>query len=444
MGFGVGNGPENKGGIMGHKPRLAGSLAGGLALFGLVLSGGESIIIRVPLFWAASSPAIEELKAKAIHEVIPAYPDELRRQGVEGRVELQVGIDQEGTVGGVKVLKSLHPWLDNAAVQALKQWKYEPILQNGKPVPAIIALTVNFTREAYRTQEESPENVKGASAGLKSSSHAEVANILEKSAEYCDKLEGVALDYICEEAIRDVFYHFMTKEEMDKRGIVLSFVSRAGSVSQLGISFISSHNPERTERNEYVCDYLLVKKGDRTEDRRIILRENGRERPNRTKLLEERRLSTLLPFLAPVRLIGRDRQPLFDYRLLKEEKLKGKDFFLIEALPKTGDAGGIERGKVWVEKKNCRILKVEITGVPLEGYESVLREIVQYNLTPKFLTTYFYQIEKKGLAFPSSAEIRVDYPSSLSAYSYVKKIQTDIKYDKYKFFTVETEGSVKK
>jgi periplasmic protein TonB len=381
---------------------------------------------------------------RVIHKVIPAYPDELRRQGVEGQVELQVGIDEEGTVGGVKILKSLHPYLDNTAVQALKQWKYEPVYQNGVPVPAVITMMINFTREAYRAQEESPDNQKGQVAGLESSARADLAKILEKCAEYCDKLKGAALDYICEETIRDVFYNFTTKEEMEKSGIVLSMVSGMGSMSQLGISFIPLHNLERTEKNEYVCDYLLVKKGERIEDRRIILKENGRKLPNRTRLLEEKRLSTLLPFLAPVRLVGRDRQHLFDYRLLKEEKVTGKDAYVIEAVPKSGDAGGIESGKIWVEKKDFSVLKIANMGVPLEGYERVLREIIQYNLKPRFITTYSYKVEKKGLAFPSSAAIRVDYPRLPSTYFYTEKIRTDVKYDKYKFFTVETEGAVKK
>jgi protein TonB len=382
---------------------------------------------------------------KVIHRVIPAYPDELRRQGIEGQVDLQVGIDEEGTVGGVKILKSLHPYLNNSAVQALKQWKYEPVYQNGVPVPAIITMTVNFTREAYRAQEESEESQKSLAAGLGSSSQAELARILERSAEYCDKLKGAALDYICEETIRDVFYNLMTPEERKKSSVVISMVSGAGSVSRLGISDLPPYS-NRTEKNEYVCDYLLIKKREGIEDRRIILKENGRKLPDRTKLLEEKRLSTLLPYLAPVRLVGRDRQRLFDYRLLDEEKIKGKDAYLIEAIPKAGDAAGVEYARIWVEKNNFHVLRIEITGVPIEGYEGVLRELIQYNIKTKFVTTYSYLVEKKGLAFPSGATIRVNYPfPKMTPELYnIEKIKTDIKYDKYKFFTVETDGAVKK
>jgi TonB family protein len=425
----------------------------------LELEVGEPAIVGIPsedgayfmmiVLTSGAMPSVQLEFAggpKVLHQVIPAYPDELRRQGIEGQAELQVGIDEEGAVGGVKILKSLHPYLDNAAVQALKQWKYEPVYQNGVAVPAVITMTVNFTREAYRAQEESEEKQKSESPGQRSSSQAELSKILEGSAEYCDKLEGAALDYICEETIRDVFYNLMTQEEMEKSRIVISMVTGTGSVSQLGISRLPTPNPKRTEKNEYVCDYLLVKKGGGIEDRRIILKENGRKLPDRTKLLEEKRLSTLLPFLAPVRLVGRDRQRLFDYRLLEEEKVRGKDTYLIEAIPKAGDAAGVEYARIWVEKKSFHVLKIEITGVPIEGYESVLGELIQYNIKAKFVTTYAYQVEKKGIAFPSSVRIRVNYPmQGLEIESYiVEKISTDLKYDKYKFFTVETEGAVKK
>lgn len=384
---------------------------------------------------------------KVLHQVVPSYPDELRRQGIEGQVELQVGIDEEGNVGGVRVLKPLHPYLDNSAVQALKQWKYEPVLRDGAPVPVVLTLTVNFTREAYRQAEEAAAKRQAEAAGQEAASQAAMPVILEKCADYCDKLKGAALDYICEETIRDVNFNLPTGEELRKQSsIVITMVSGIGSVSQLGISRLPFPNPERAERNEYVCDYLFVKKGEGIQDRRIILKENGRPLPDRTKILEERRLTTLAPFLAPVRLLGRDRQPWFDYRLLKSDRIKGKESWVIEVVPKAGNAAGLEHAKVWAEKTSGRVLKAEIAGLPYEGYEEVLKELVQFNARARFVATYSYSVEKKGLAFPSEAKIRVNYayPGVTPERFSIERIRTDLKYDKYKFFTVETEGALKK
>jgi TonB family protein len=416
----------------------------------VVPTEGGAYFMMIALTVGAKSPGQVEFAGgpKVLHQVIPSYPDELRRKGIEGQVELQVGIDEEGNVGGVRILKSLNPYLDNSAVHALKQWKYEPVLRDGVPVPAVITLTVNFTREAYRQAEEAAAKGQAAqAAGRKATSQAALPGILAKCADYCDKLKGAALDYICEETIRDVNFNLPTGEELRKQSsIVLSMVNGTGSVSQLGISRLPFPNPERAERNEYLCDYLFVKKAEGIQDRRIILKENGRPLPDRTKILEERRFTTLTPFLAPIRLLGRDRQPLFDYKLLKGDTVKGKEVWVIEVVPKAGNAAGVEYAKAWVEKKIGQVVKAEMTGLPYEGYESVITELIQYNAPAKFAATYSYSVEKNGLAFPSEARIRVNYafPGITPERFTIERIRTDLKYDKYKFFTVETEGTVKK
>ena len=48
-----------------------------------------------------------------------------------------------GNVTNVRVLRSI-PLLDQAAIDAVKQWKYEPTLLNGVPVPIVMTVTVNF------------------------------------------------------------------------------------------------------------------------------------------------------------------------------------------------------------------------------------------------------------------------------------------------------------
>ena len=86
----------------------------------------------------------------------------------------------------------------------------------------------------------------------------------------------------------------------------------------------------------------------------------------------------------------------------------------------------------------------ELRSQGIEGYEDVLGEIIRYNLKPRFVTTYVNELEKIGLAFPSRAEIRVDYPAWDSPGAYVEKIRTSVRYDSYMFFIVDTTSEVKK
>ena len=79
-----------------------------------------------------------------IRRINPVYPEQCKREKIEGTVVLEIKIDAEGNVIDAKVLKSVHPDLDKAAIKAIKKWKYEPVLKDGKPAPVVFAVTVNF------------------------------------------------------------------------------------------------------------------------------------------------------------------------------------------------------------------------------------------------------------------------------------------------------------
>ena len=79
-----------------------------------------------------------------IHDVRPIYPQEALDARVSGMVIVEATIDPEGNVRSAKVLRSI-PLLDDAALDAVKQWRFTPTLLNGVPVPVIMTVTVNFT-----------------------------------------------------------------------------------------------------------------------------------------------------------------------------------------------------------------------------------------------------------------------------------------------------------
>jgi protein TonB len=62
---------------------------------------------------------------------------------VQGVVILEATIGPRGDVTAVRVLRGI-PLLDQAAIDAVKQWTYEPTLLNGVPVPVIMTVTVNY------------------------------------------------------------------------------------------------------------------------------------------------------------------------------------------------------------------------------------------------------------------------------------------------------------
>ena len=80
-----------------------------------------------------------------IRDVKPVYPPEALEANVAGVVIVEALIDAQGNVHNAQVLRSI-PMLDQAAVEAVKQWQFMPTLLNGVAVPVVMTVTVNFTR----------------------------------------------------------------------------------------------------------------------------------------------------------------------------------------------------------------------------------------------------------------------------------------------------------
>ena len=79
-----------------------------------------------------------------LREVNPLYPPIAQAARVQGIVIIEATIGEDGQVTNARILRSV-PLLDQAAIDAVRQWQYSPTLLNGVPVPVIMTVTVNFT-----------------------------------------------------------------------------------------------------------------------------------------------------------------------------------------------------------------------------------------------------------------------------------------------------------
>jgi len=80
-----------------------------------------------------------------VKDVKPEYPAIARTARVAGAVTIEATIGEDGKVIDAKVVRSV-PLLDQAALDAVRQWEYMPSLLNGVPVPVLVTVTINFTR----------------------------------------------------------------------------------------------------------------------------------------------------------------------------------------------------------------------------------------------------------------------------------------------------------
>jgi TonB family protein len=79
-----------------------------------------------------------------LNQVAPVYPQQAKDAGVQGVVILELVVGVDGNVTDARVLRSI-PLLDDAALECVRQWRYEPTLLNGAAVPVVMTVTVNFT-----------------------------------------------------------------------------------------------------------------------------------------------------------------------------------------------------------------------------------------------------------------------------------------------------------
>lgn len=84
---------------------------------------------------------------KPIKKVSPEYPDLARTARLGAIIIMEAQVDTRGQVKTVNVLRG-HPLFDEAAVAAVKQWRYRPLLLNGEPTEFILTVTITFNLQS--------------------------------------------------------------------------------------------------------------------------------------------------------------------------------------------------------------------------------------------------------------------------------------------------------
>ncbi|MEO8481231.1 MAG: TonB family protein [Acidobacteriota bacterium] len=116
---------------------------------GAMKASGLSELVRPPTVPSPLPPVAPirpggVIKAPGkIHDVVPVYPTIAKAAHVQGTVILEATIAKDGSVRDVRVL-SAPQMLDDAALTAVRQWRYTPSLLNGQPVEVLMTVTVRF------------------------------------------------------------------------------------------------------------------------------------------------------------------------------------------------------------------------------------------------------------------------------------------------------------
>ena len=144
-------------------------------------AGGRALVIAILMAagyaaWAAQpvQPAVAPAGkgVAALATPPPVYPVDVAKQGVTGRVVMVVDVAADGSVSAVKIERSAgNAQLDKAALDAVAQWKFKPMVENGKPMPSQVRVPIDFEMDGNHD-----EPVKEARAALARQSAARLPN----------------------------------------------------------------------------------------------------------------------------------------------------------------------------------------------------------------------------------------------------------------------------
>lgn len=133
-----------------NPPSMSGSNLSSLSA-GLVSSaGGNSGGLSVSQGEVSNSQMVnqtggENRKARASNVITPKYPQSAQARGITGFVVLDISLNERGQVISIKVASATPPNVfDNAAIEAVQKWSFEPAIVDGRPVPTILKQKVNF------------------------------------------------------------------------------------------------------------------------------------------------------------------------------------------------------------------------------------------------------------------------------------------------------------
>ncbi len=384
----------------------------------------ERIIIKTPF--------------KPVKTVYPDYPEIFKQEGVAARMLFFISIDREGNVTDAKAWNSSYPDIEESLEQLFCQWKFEPYIHGGEPIRfSGFVMVIFFPGKLISLARQSEAAAAPQEMELRAPYNKELQMVLDKSAEYCMKLTESALYYICDEEIREKSNRL--KAPNQEVGIIPPVALNNG-LAKRG----AYHNPltlEDPERHVLVYDYQLIRKEGIIKENRILMEKDGKKAILENVPHAEKLSYNLKPILVPIQILGIEQRSKFSFRLADEEKINGKSAYVLKANLRPENQGNIKRGKIWVDKSDFRIVKIEVEAEFLPGYEHILTECYLYYLKPHFKSTHYYDIDKNGILFPSKSEIRVKYSGFLRNERKLKS-EAKISYRDYKFFTVETNHEI--
>ncbi len=389
----------------------------------------RSMMLRSP---DEKAPA---LPPPTVERHVARFPAEFRN--IQGEVVLRVGVDPKGNVTSCKVVGTLHPYLDFCARQAVYRWKFAPPMDKGRNAPAEFDLAYSFNKLVL-PNDTAASKIDEPSSDL-------TGGLPKAFSNYARKLVDTCPFFMCEELIdeKHIYLARSAKPTLLKVKSEYDIQQIGGQKSRQDVYTTYRVNfSERSERNRYSNEYqILGRDASMIELRKNIGRGETKDR-GRQSLADDSRFSNLNPFRILALVMENEPRRLLGAQPFGTERIRGAKLEIYRIVPIRADHGDFDEALLWVEAKTGALFRMKISGVPIRGYEDVLRESVELDLDPKFEVRYEFGFENNGLRYPTQVNVDARYAVRHLNIS-IDKISAEITYKKFRFFSVETELRIK-
>ncbi|MBN1938856.1 MAG: hypothetical protein JW843_04675 [Candidatus Aminicenantes bacterium] len=256
--------------------------------------------------------------------------------------------------------------------------------------------------------------------------------ILKKAAVYCERLKTIALQYYCEEHIERTSYFYDVRRYIKSSGLENVGLPR------------KRWTPKRSMSKQIVYDYQLLKKGEQLEEKRRVLKVDGKEWSGRNEP------ENILPYQAryivygPIGFLSTTWQNAFEYFEEGEKRLpeEGRRMRIFTSQPNEFREDNSVYGRLWIDPETGAVRWISWDHESIDFFDPDDVPEMFKGLEKQLTWEAYYNVEKNGIYFPSRQVIREEYLGPAG-----EVIPGDVwivTYENYKFFTVDIDYEIKK
>jgi VWFA-related protein len=298
----------------------------------------------------------------------------------------------------------------------------------------IMELLERQQQEITRSQKKSKETIPVA----------ELNRFLAGAANYCDKVKQSAFHFYCKEGIVETRMP-LTSSQRDIPDIGVSDM-RLRPASALR----NVREKVYTKVNKYEFTYRLIKQGVSIKEEREFLSSHDNVKIARNSKKLPRAFHSQKAVFAPITLLDRGRQGLYNYNFLRFDQWNGRPAVVIEAVPKSpGKEKFTVYGDIWLDKEDFSVLKIEADPRSIMGFEQLKGLAKKLRTRLKLSLETEFGLIQNGIRFPTKVSTLEKYKGGRLISRYKgsagwERTRTVFSYKDYRFFDVKVDVSVQK